>query len=115
MKIQSELTWEPSVNVIETEDELIVMVDLAGMVSKDIDVVTDGKILKISGFRKDIFPACRKQFHKLEIQVGHFERKIELPVTVDHSEVSARYSRGMLNIRIRKIDPSKHTRRVPID
>lgn len=115
MKLQSELTWEPPVDVVETEKEVIVIVDIAGMNGDDINVVTDGRLLKISGVRKNRCPPGRKQFHKVEIQVGRFEREIELPAPVDHSKVSARYKRGMLEIRILKMDPSERIRKVEID
>ena len=115
MKLHSELTWEPAADIIETEKEIIVMVDIAGMTGKDIEVVTDGKVLRIKGFRKNLCPSGAKQFHKLEIQVGPFERVIELPVPVDHSNVSARYEKGLLSIKILKLNPSERVRRVQID
>jgi HSP20 family protein len=115
MKVHSDLTWEPPTDVVETEGEIIIIVEVPGMDGRDIDVVTDGKILKISGTRKNITPPERKQFHKLEIQVGQFERIIELPVPVDHSEVSAQYSKGILNIRLQKLEEQKRVRRVEID
>ena len=60
-------------------------------------------------------PSGRKQFHTLEIQVGRFMREIPIPVRVDHSKVTASYNNGMLEVRIRKIKPSKDIRRVEID
>jgi HSP20 family protein len=115
MKVHSELTWEPPIDVVETDEELIVVVEIAGMSGKDIDVVTDGKTLKISGLRKAGSPVGRKQFHRLEIQAGRFMREIPIPVRVDHSKVAASYRNGMLEVRIRKIQPSRHVRRVEID
>jgi HSP20 family protein len=115
MKLQSELEWEPPVDVIETGKEVIVVVDIAGMEGKDISVVTDGEILRISGFRKNVSPKEKKQFHKLEIQVGHFSREIELPVPVDHSGISACYNNGMLEIRVRKLDLSERVKRIRIE
>ena len=115
MKVQSELTWEPAVDVIETDEELIEFVEIAGMNGKDIDVVRDGNVLRISGLRKADGPGGRKQFHTLEIRVGRFLREIPIPVRVDHSKVTASYNNGMLEVRIRKIKQSRHVRRVEID
>ncbi len=115
MKLHTELTWEPAADIIETEKEIVVIVDIAGMTGKDIEVLTDGKVLRIKGFRKGLCPTGQKQFHKLEIQVGPFERVIELPVPVDHTNVSAHYEKGLLNIRILKLNPSERIRRVQID
>jgi HSP20 family protein len=115
VKLQSELTWEPQADVAETADEIIVVVDLAGMKGDDIRVVTDGKVLKISGFRKSTNPKGIRQFYKVEIPVGPFERTVELPSPVDHSQVSARYDGGLLKIRIPKADDSRRVRKVRID
>ena len=112
MKLHSDLTWEPPTDVVETEQTIIVLVEVPGMNGREIDVVTDGKILKISGTRRNITPQGRKQFHKLEIQVGPFERLVELPVLVDHSDVSAHYERGILTVTLRKLEEQKRVRRV---
>lgn len=115
MKLHSDLTWEPPTDVIETEREIVVVVEIPGMNGRDIDVVTDGRILKISGTRRNITPQCRKQFHKLEIQVGPFERLVELPVPVDHAEVSAHYEKGILTVTLLKLEEQKRVRRVEIE
>ena len=52
MKLHSDLTWEPPTDVVETEGTIIVLVVVPGMNGREIDVVTDGKVLKISGTRK---------------------------------------------------------------
>ena len=69
---------------------------------KDISVVTDGDVLRISGIRKDIIPAGKKQFHSLEIQVGPFQRLIGIPVPVVGDSMSTHYANGLLEIRLKK-------------
>ena len=115
MKLHSDLTWEPPTDIIETEHEIVVIVEVPGMNGKDIDIVTDGRVLKVSGRRRIVAPPDRKQFHMLEIQVGLFERLIELPVIVDHADVSAHYDKGILNIRLLKLKEQKQERRVEIE
>lgn len=115
MKLHSDLAWEPPTDVFETEREIIVVVEIPGMNGREIDVVTDGKVLKISGARRNIIPQGQKQFHKLEIQVGPFERLVELPVPVDHSDVSAHYEKGILNVTLHKLEEQKRVRKVEIE
>ncbi|UCF05967.1 MAG: Hsp20/alpha crystallin family protein [bacterium] len=115
MKLQSELTWKPPLDVVETDREIVVLVDIAGINGKDINVVTDGETLRISGIRKNIGPPGEKQFHNLEIQVGPFERVVTLPVPVDRAAVSARYTDGLLTIRVRKVDRRGGEHRIEID
>ena len=114
MKLHSELKWEPPTDIVETEKEIIVIVEIAGMSDGDFEVVTDGKVLSVGGFRRSAYPDGKKQFHTLEIQAGPFEKRIALPVPVDQSKVSARYRNGMLEIRIAKLQPERRTRKVPI-
>ena len=115
VRIHSDLTWEPPTDIVETEDEIVVTVDIAGMTGRDISVVTDGKVLKINGARRSSSAQGAKQFHMLEIQCGPFERAIELPGRVDPGKVSAHYSKGMLQIRIRKLDPAEYVKKVEIE
>jgi HSP20 family protein len=115
MRIRSELTWQPPTDVIETEKEIVVVVDIAGMAGNDITVVTDGSMLKISGTRRYECASGMKQFHQLEIQVGPFERSIALPSRVDPAKVSAHYEKGLLQVRIGKLDPSEYVKKVKID
>jgi len=115
IKMHSELTWKPATDVIETADELIILVDISGMQSTEISVITDGKTLRIRGVRKAIGPEGKKQFHKLEIPVGPFERTIEIPVPVDYKNVSANYDNGLLKVTMRKVKPTDEVKRVKID
>jgi HSP20 family protein len=115
VRIHSDLTWEPATDIVETEDEIVVTADIAGMTGKDISVVTDGKVLRINGARRSPTAQGAKQFHMLEIQCGPFERAIELPGRVDPAKVSAHYSKGMLQIRIRKLDPAEYVKKVEIE
>jgi len=115
IKMHSELTWKPATDVIETADELIILVDISGMQSTEISVITDGKTLRIRGVRKAIGPEGKKQFHKLEIPVGPFERTINIPVPVDYKNVSANYDNGLLKVTMRKVKPTDEVKRVKID
>ena len=102
VKYPSTPSWKPSVDIVETADCVVVIVDIAGMDSKDIDVLTDGKVLKISGVRRGIFHPGQKKFHMLEIQVGSFSRELKLPALVESENHSATYENGLLKIEFRK-------------
>jgi HSP20 family molecular chaperone IbpA len=47
--------------------------------------------------------------------VGRFFREIVLPVPVDHTRTTARYEKGMLEVRIAKLDPASRVRKVEIE
>jgi HSP20 family protein len=115
LRMQADLAWEPPVDMIETADTLVVVVEIAGMEGKDIDVVTDGKVLKIHGVRRGSSPSGHKQFHAVEIQVGRFARELPIPVDIDPARVAARYRNGFLEVTLQKVKPAAHERKVQID
>jgi HSP20 family protein len=97
-----QLAWAPPTDVYETETELIVTVDIAGMNHRDISVITDGDVITIRGVRQEISPRCKKQFHKMEILVGPFQRLVHVPVPVDIQTMSTTYSNGLLEVRLKR-------------
>jgi HSP20 family protein len=97
-----QLAWAPPTDVYETEAELIVTVDIAGMNHRDISVITDGDVITIRGVRQEISPRCKKQFHKMEILVGPFQRLVHIPVPVDIQSISTTYSNGLLEVRLKR-------------
>ncbi len=115
MKYPADLSWEPPSDVIVTMEEVIVIVDIAGMDSDTINIVTDGSKLRIGGVRGSSCCEGRKQYQQIEIQIGRFARDIDLPVPVDHEKTTARYDRGMLEVRIARTDPSSRARKVEIE
>jgi len=115
LRMPSELTWEPPTDVVETADEIVVSVDIAGMEGKDISVVTDGAVLRVRGTRRGPAAPGVKHFHQIEIRSGPFERAVVLPSRVDPAKVSAQYTKGLLEVRIRKLAPSEYVKRVKID
>jgi HSP20 family protein len=115
LRMSSELTWEPPTDVVETADEIVVSVDIAGMEGKEISVVTDGAVLRVRGTRRGAAAPGVKHFHQIEIRSGPFERAIVLPSRVDPAKVSAQYTKGLLEVRIRKLAPSEYVQRGQID
>jgi len=111
IRMKAGLGWNPATDVYETETEFVVVVDIAGMDSRDISVFTDGTILTIQGVRGEIAPPGKKQFYKMEIQVGPFQRLIQIPVPVDSQKLSTNYTQGFLEIRLKRIFDDKDKKR----
>ena len=103
--------WKPRTDVYETDDELIVHMDIAGMQADDFSVELDEGILRISGERTTRQPAGGKRhYHYMEVQIGPFERRFRLPVVVDPDSIRANYEQGFLEIRLTKQPPPPVTR-----
>ncbi len=115
VKMPSELSWKPPVDIIETEDEIVVMIEISGIVVDDISVVTDGTVLRFSGIRRGLKCGSRVKYHKVEIQVGKFGRELKLPARVNSSEIEAHYRDGILEVDMKKLHTSEQVRRIQID
>jgi HSP20 family protein len=74
-----EPSWEPPIDVLETENELLIFVALPGVDPERVEAVIENGILVISGHR--ILPAELRdaRIHRLELPQGRFERRIALP------------------------------------
>jgi HSP20 family protein len=72
-------TWEPPVDVLETEGEVLVLVALPGVEPDQVETVIEGGCLVVTGQR--ILPAqlATAVIHRLELPQGRFERRIGLP------------------------------------
>ena len=96
--------WKPRADVYETDVELIVHIDIAGLRAEDFSVELDQGILRIAGERQTRQHG-KRHYHAMEVQVGPFERRFRLPVVVDPASISATYEDGFLEVRLAKQPP----------
>jgi HSP20 family protein len=94
--------WKPPTDVYETEDALVVHIDVAGMRSEDFQVEFADGILRVAGERLARREG-KRHYHAMEVQVGPFERRLRLPVAVDPDSIRASYDAGFLEVRLRKV------------
>ena len=94
--------WRPRTDVYETEQEIVVCVDIAGMQADDLRVEFAEGVLTIAGERMPRSQG-KRHYHAMEIQVGPFERRLRLPAPVDPESLRANYENGFLDVRLRKL------------
>jgi HSP20 family molecular chaperone IbpA len=97
--------WRPPTDVFETDDVLVVRVEIAGMVETDFTIMVDERFLMIRGVRAEA--AERRAYHQMEIRFGEFGVDIELPYPVAVNEISAVYSNGFLRVMLPKARPHR--------
>jgi HSP20 family protein len=97
------VVWRPPTDVFETEDAVLVRVEIAGMEENDFSIVLDGRYLSIRGVRGDV--PERRAYHQMEIRFGEFASELELPYQVSAVDIEAIYSSGFLQIRLPKVRP----------
>jgi HSP20 family protein len=98
----AEKEFAPSVDVRETDDQVIVEAEVPGINPSDIDVRVVGNALVISGERKDVREEKTKFVHRVERLYGRFEREIELPAYADADRIDAHCKDGVLTIAMPK-------------
>jgi len=76
--------------------------DLAGLDPAQIEVLADKESLVVRGIRQESSVPGKKHFHKMEINVGPFIRKVAITVKVDPSSATAKYRSGFLYVTFRK-------------
>lgn len=101
--------WQPDIDVFETEHQIVVRVELAGVRSQDLRVTVDGNLLRISGVRAPGDAAQVKRLHQMEIASGPFERRVHVPVAFERDRVSAHLADGFLTIALSKRVPVSRT------
>jgi len=95
-------TWEPPVDVLETDHELSIQVALPGVASDQLKVVIDGGTLIVTGLRPMPGQSRSTIIRRLEIPYGRFERHIELPA--GRFEIGRReLTDGCLLLTLRKL------------
>lgn len=92
--------WRPPTDVYETEENLIVKMEIAGMREEDLEVTVQDSLLIITGNRSDLHE--RKAYHQMEIPFGKFSAGIELSISVNTDNATAEYKDGFLTIILPK-------------
>lgn len=71
--------WEPPVDVLETEHEVLILAALPGVADAQVEAAIDGADLVISGERAVPEALRTAVIHRMELPQGRFERRIALP------------------------------------
>jgi HSP20 family protein len=102
--------WQPCCDVAETDEAIIVEVELPGMERKDVRVEVEGETLRITGERRATVERQDRQYYRMERSYGHFSRQLRLPSTVDRERIRARFRAGILTITLPKKHPAGASR-----
>jgi HSP20 family protein len=95
-------SFAPPVDIYEDEHTIAVKMEVPGIDEKDIDVRIDNNTLTVHGERKIEKEEKEENFRRVERQYGSFTRSFTLPSSVDTAQVSARYDKGVLEIKLAK-------------
>ncbi len=104
---RSQRPWTPAVDILETENELILKADLPDVDMKDISVEIENGTLTLKGERKFESEEKAQGYHRIERSYGSFVRYFTVPDTVDAEKVKADYRKGVLSVSLPKKELAK--------
>jgi HSP20 family protein len=90
--------WSPAADVYETNEEVILSVELPGVRLEDVHLeALDGK-LRVSGVRRSDHEVEPRQFVRMERIYGNFTRDFAVPASIDSSRIKATLKSGILRV-----------------
>lgn len=107
---QSTTAWLPALDVWESEDEIVLAVDLPGIREEDISIEVDDGVLTISGERSRTIDEKSDRYYRFERRFGQFSRSVTLPQGIDASGVKAEFDAGVLEVHLPKPEERRPTR-----
>lgn len=98
--------YAPPMDVVEREESLEVVMDLAGVASEDVRVLFKNNTLVIAGCKWPAAgsPAPGTAFHLVERNFGRFARALRVTTTLDLARARATMSEGELRVVLPKLN-----------
>jgi len=100
-------TWSPSVDIYETENEIVLSAEVPGIEDKDIEIKLEDNTLTLRGERKFNKETKEENFHRIERSYGSFYRSFSLPNYVDQENIRAEHEHGVLRVFLPKRQETK--------
>ena len=102
-----ESEWAPSIDVAETDEEIVVTAELPGVKQEEVDITIADDVLILKGEKKEEKEVKEKNYHRIERSYGSFQRSISLPTGTEASKAKATYKDGILSVTIPKAEEAK--------
>jgi HSP20 family protein len=99
--------WLPTVDIYETDDDIVVTAELPGLEKDQVGVEYKEGVLTLRGERKLEREVKEESYHRMERSYGAFHRSFTLPGSVDEEKISAKIKNGVLEIHLPKKEAAK--------
>jgi HSP20 family protein len=94
--------WTPPCDIFETDNEVVLKMELPDMHKEDVHVTFENNVLTVRGERKFEAAVNRESYHRVERKYGEFTRIFTLPTFVEGNKVAAEFKEGMLTVTLPK-------------
>ena len=102
--------WNPSVDIYENKDQIVLEAELPGMNREDFDVTIENNVITVRGERRFEKKDESDSYHRVERSYGSFTRSFTLPQTVSAEGAMAEYKNGVLRVTLPKREEVKARR-----
>lgn len=109
-----ERDWSPSIDVYDSDNEVLVKADIPGLKKDEMDISIHGDLLTIKGEKKRGNEVRKENYYRAERFYGSFNRTIQLPSEVEQDKVNATYKDGVLELKIPKKEEAR-TKHISVD
>jgi HSP20 family protein len=106
---------QPAVNIVERDDSYAVHVAAPGYQKDDFKIAIDNKRLSVSAEKSKTEANENETFTRREYSYEKFERSFNLPENADKEMISAKYTDGVLEIDIKKVEDSTLKKTIQIE
>jgi len=96
--------WSPSTDLVETDEDFRLRLDVPGMTKEDITINLQNRTLTVSGERTSERTEDGEEYVRVERAFGTFHRTFTLPDAVDEDNIEATYDNGVLTITVPKTE-----------
>lgn len=100
--------WVPAVDIYEKDEEIVIEVELAGVLKKDVRIMLHGNRIEVRGLKKECPAGSAPRYHRLEREYGTFRRTIFIPCAVQPEKTAATLENGILKILLMKLPVRSH-------
>jgi HSP20 family protein len=105
--------WNPTVDIYENKDQIVIEAELPGMSREDFDLSFENNVITLRGERRFEKRDESDNYHRVERSYGSFARSFTLPPTVSGEGIAAEYRNGVLRVTLPKREEIK-ARRIEI-
>ena len=105
-RMRARTTYTPRTDIYETDENVVLMVDMPGVSEDSIDITLENNILAITGNSMDIAPEGYGLVFA-EYEPGDFERSFRLTDQINRDGIQAAYRDGVLSLTLPKAEKAK--------
>jgi len=103
-RVQQTETFVPAADIWETEDQVVLRLDMPGVAKDGVEVKVERDTLNVRG---KAAPAPTGTALYCEQRIGDFQRQFTLSEDLDRDSISAEMDAGVLTIRVSKAEQVK--------